>query len=199
MSGLRGAVAFVLALEFVPDKVENDDCETNPTDYWLATTIAVIFFTVFLLGGTTALLVKLLGIKVEGEKMVCYVFTWILNILITCGSITQKSRQRIPKFLMIGKESKEIFCALCFCFLTFVPPFIRWIAPIFVRSSALDELIVDDGSLNKEDEIKAKLLSKISTSPDYPAHFHDGYHTEAPTLLRRINEASSEPSGYQTQ
>jgi len=162
LSGLRGAVAFVLALEFVPEKVENDDCETNPTDYWLATTIAVIFFTVFLLGGTTALLVKLLGIKVEGEKM----------------------------------HNTEVSSAYTEVFNDWER---KWIAPIFVRSSALDELIVDDGSLNKEDEIKAKLLSKISTSPDYPAHFHDGYHTEAPTLLRRINEASSEPSGYQTQ
>merc|ERR1712000_584833 len=57
----RGAVAFVLALELIDGTTQ---------DYWLATTIAVIFFTVFLLGGTTALLVKLLGIKSEGEKMV---------------------------------------------------------------------------------------------------------------------------------
>ena len=60
-AGLRGAVAFVLALELIDGTTQ---------DYWLATTIAVIFFTVFLLGGTTALLVKLLGIKSEGEKMV---------------------------------------------------------------------------------------------------------------------------------
>jgi len=81
----------------------------------------------------------------------------------------------------------------------------RWIAPIFVNSSALDELIVDDGSVNAEDEIKAKLLAKIAATPEiYPAHFHDGYHTEAPSLLHRnrINEGSrfeDVASGYQTQ
>jgi solute carrier family 9 (sodium/hydrogen exchanger), member 8 len=58
-AGLRGAVAFVLTLELT-DGVAND--------YWLATVIATILFTVYLLGGTTAVLLKILGLGEEGER-----------------------------------------------------------------------------------------------------------------------------------
>lgn len=64
----------------------------------------------------------------------------------------------------------------------------------------MDELIVDDGSLNKEDEIKEQLLAKIQAAPEQPAHFHDGYHTEAPTLVnRRLLHTIQSNEGYQTQ
>lgn len=157
-AGLRGAVAFVLALEFL----QGDTSGEAPTDYWVATTIAVIFFTVFGFGGTTALLVKFLGIKEEGEKQ----------------HVTEVSSAYTEVFGVWER---------------------KWIAPIFVAARALDELVVDDGAENKEDEIKARALAKIAATPVQSGHFHDGYHTEAAALrARRASLNVENQIGYQT-
>lgn len=102
--GLRGAVAFVLALEFIQDDESGDD-------YWVATTIATIFFTVFFLGGTTALLVKVLGIKEEGEKMVIFyfLFLYLKYLQVLLYSIILKFHQHILKFSPSGTESMRVF------------------------------------------------------------------------------------------
>lgn len=57
-AGLRGAVAYVLTLEL----------DTEFQDYWIATTLFIVLFTVLVLGITTAPAVKVLGIKTDKES-----------------------------------------------------------------------------------------------------------------------------------
>ena len=83
----------------------------------------------------------------------------------------------------------------------------KYVAPIFVKLDHLDELVEDDGTENREDEIREALQAKMEATPAFPSHFHDGYHTEATATdigRRRINTDASDylPAeggvGYQT-
>ena len=70
----------------------------------------------------------------------------------------------------------------------------KYVAPIFVKLDHLDELVEDDGTENREDEIREALQAKMEATPAFPSHFHDGYHTEitATDLGRRINTDASD-------
>lgn len=53
-SGLRGAIAFALAIRH---------SDTEADQLMLSTTLAIVLFTVLIQGGTTPAVMKLLGIK----------------------------------------------------------------------------------------------------------------------------------------
>lgn len=71
--GLRGAIAFSLAIMLNRDEIKN-------ADLFITSTLFVILFTVFVLGSTTKTVVRLLRVKTE-EKMDPKMFIFLNNKL----------------------------------------------------------------------------------------------------------------------
>lgn len=82
ISGLRGAVAFALVLLIKQDRVESQPM-------FVTTTIAVIYFTVFVQGITIKPLVKILNVKRASKKK---------------PTMNERIHERVMNFNLYSKE-----------------------------------------------------------------------------------------------